>query len=133
MDYKLVCLVLIVIISCKSGGVPGNVLPVDEMKVVMWDVLQADEYANYAVTKDSSKNVKQETLRLYSKVFALHKISGDDFGRSYKYYREHPAMEKLLLDSIQVYGNKMREANYQRVKFELPIVKPVIRDSALKY
>ncbi len=101
------------------------------MKAVMWDVIQADEFANLSIAKDSSKNLKQEILKLYSKVFAMHKISNEDFERSYYYYRQHPDKEKELLDSIQTYGNKMREANYVRPKLTLPDL-PVIRDTTIK-
>ena len=96
----------------------------------MWDMIQADEYASFYIVKDSTKNLKQETLKLYSKVFSLHKVSSDDFGRSYDYYKGNPAMEKELLDSLQTYGNKMRETNFQKHRLTLP-VQP-IADTTLK-
>ena len=101
------------------------------MKTVMWDVIQADEFANLLFAKDSTKNLKQETLKLYSKVFAMYKISNEDFERSYYYYRQHPVKEKELLDSLQTYGNKMREANYLRPQLKLPDL-PVLRDTTIK-
>ncbi len=101
------------------------------MKAVMWDVIQADEFANLSIAKDSTKNLKQETLKLYSKVFAMHKISNEEFERSYYYYRQHPIKEKELLDSLQNYGNKMREANYLRPQLKPPHL-PVFQDTTIK-
>jgi Domain of unknown function (DUF4296) len=131
MLNKWISLLIIFFVSCNSSGVPGGVMPVNTMKAVMWDVIQADEFANLSIAKDSSKNLKQETLKLYSKVFDMHKISNEDFERSYYYYREHPDKEKELLDSLQTYGNKMREANYLRPKLTLPDLS-VIRDTTIK-
>jgi Domain of unknown function (DUF4296) len=131
MLNKWISLLIIFFVSCNSSGVPGGVMPVNTMKAVMWDVIQADEFANLSIAKDSTKNLKQETLKLYSKVFDMHKISNEDFERSYYYYREHPDKEKELLDSLQTYGNKMREANYLRPKLTLPDL-PVIRDTTIK-
>lgn len=132
MAYKWLVLIVLFFISCKSeSDVPDNILPVNEMKVVMWNIIQADEYANLSIAPDSSKNLKQETLKLYSKVFYQHKISSDDFGRSYNYYKQHPAIEKALLDSIQAYGSKMKEASYQKVRLALPLPSVPV-DTSLK-
>ncbi|MES2776134.1 MAG: DUF4296 domain-containing protein [Bacteroidota bacterium] len=133
MLHKCLVAVLLFFISCGSkSDVPGNVLPVDEMKIVMWSMIEAGEYANYTFTKDSTKTLEQQTLKLYSKVFALHKISSEEFGRSYNYYKKHPVMEKKLLDSLQVYGNKMRESMYQRPRLELPVLPAVPADTTIK-
>ncbi len=133
MAHKSLGIVFLFLISCGSkSDVPGNVLPVDEMKVIMWSMIEAGEYANFSFTKDSTKTLEQQTIKLYSKVFALHKISSEEFGRSYNYYKKHPAMEKVLLDSLQVYGNKMRETNYQRPRLELPMLPPAPADTTIK-
>lgn len=126
-----IVLILFFFISCKPGSdVPGGVLPVNEMKLVMWDMIQADEMVNYNAIRDTTINRQQESLKLYGKVFHLHKITEADYGKSYEYYRLHPEMEKELLDSLQSYGNKMREVNYQKMSLELP--PPPLADTALK-
>jgi len=130
MVYKSLCFFIVFFIACKSPETPRNVLPVNEMKQVLWDIIQADEYANLFTLKDSTKNLKEETLKLYSKVFFLHNISADDFGKSYEFYKTHPVMEKKLLDSLQAYGNKTKEANYQKPRLSLPALP--VNDTSLK-
>jgi len=111
------------IFSCKSANsVPSGVLPVNSMKEVMWDVMMADEYVNLMYAKDSTLNVKKETLKLYSKVFALHDVSSEEFGNSYVFYKKNTNMEKILLDSLQVYGAKTRENYNMKIPFELQIM-----------
>ena len=124
--YKYFCIILacFVIVSCRSADhVPSDVLPVNTMKKVMWDVLMVDEYANLLYTKDSTLNVKATTLKLYSKVFSLHEISAEEFGKSFSFYKSNPDLEKALMDSLQVYGTKTREEYNLKIPFELPVMR----------
>ena len=99
-------LIASILIACSGHNKP---LPIQKMKVVMWDVVNADEWMKFASIKDSTIAIKKENIALYNKIFALHKITKDEFYSSYNYYENHPNEMKILLDSISAYGIKKRD------------------------
>ncbi|MBC7933990.1 MAG: DUF4296 domain-containing protein [Rhizobacter sp.] len=74
----------------------------EKMQAVYWDYLRADVYANEFIRRDSSKNTELENARLQLQVFKLHKITREEFYRSYEYYLEHRGMMKDMLDTMLV-------------------------------
>jgi Domain of unknown function (DUF4296) len=94
------------ITACNSNK---KVLPIQQMKVVMWDIITTDEWMKLSATKDSSILLKKENISLYNKIFGLHKISKDEFYNSYEYYQAHPNEMKILLDSVAAFGIKKRD------------------------
>lgn len=75
----------------------------------MWDVLQADEMAEYYSLKDSTFRGLTKHVDYYQKVFAIHKITKDDFTKSLSYYENHPAALKTILDSVQKFGERLQK------------------------
>jgi hypothetical protein len=111
------CCLIFLLVSCGSKKVPeGKVLSTDKMQAVMWDILQAEAYTDLYLKKDSSKNIFLQNAALQKKVFLLHKISKEDFYKSYDYYSNHSAEMRILLDSISVKAernrSKMMEQKY---------------------
>jgi Domain of unknown function (DUF4296) len=95
-------------------SVPSGILPRDKMENVLWDMIQADQYAA-VLTKDSAAHIadlKTERLRLYDQVFRMHDVSRDKFRKSYQYYSDHPELSQDLFDSLLVRGNKLRSEEY---------------------
>ena len=90
-----------VIIACSEGKVPKNVLSQQKMEAVLWDVLLADQTAEYYIQKDSSINALEKHAGLYQQLFQIHKISKEDFKRSLQFYEGHPQLLKPVLDSLQ--------------------------------
>lgn len=76
----------------------------------MWDVINADEWMKAASIKDSTVIAKKQNIALYNKIFALHKITKQQFYDSYNYYQTHPNEMKMLLDSVAAYGIKKRDS-----------------------
>jgi hypothetical protein len=99
-------------IGCSGNKVPKNVLPQKKMEAVLWDVLLADQTAEYYIQKDSSINALQKHVGLYQQLFQIHKISKEDFKRSLQFYESHPQLLKPVLDSLQ----KRSERSIQNVK-----------------
>jgi Domain of unknown function (DUF4296) len=88
--------------ACSSrSSVPKGILPVPKMQAVMWDMLRADELANYNSVKDSTYRKMDRHTQLYQVIFNVHKISKDEFARSLHYYEDHPEMLSIVLDSLQ--------------------------------
>lgn len=115
-NFFIACLVSSLIYACADKDkLPKGVLPKQQMREVMWDMIRAGEFLNgFVFNKDSSLNKIAESEKWYEKIYQLHKISKAEFEKSYAYYNGRPALMKEILDSLakrQVY------------------VKPVVRDS----
>jgi hypothetical protein len=119
-------LFFVCIFSCKSP-MPKDVMAPKRMQSVLWDVMQADEMAEYYSAKDSSFRNLSKHVDYYQKVFAIYKISKDDFTRSLTYYEDHPAILKTILDSLQSFGERLKRRDSLN-KSKIPLV----IDSTLK-
>lgn len=101
---------LVLVFSCKSS-VPKDVFAPKKMQAVLWDVMQADEMAEYYSAKDSTYRNLSKHSEYYRQVFAIHKISKEDFSRSLSYYEEHPSRLKPILDSLKTFSERLQTAD----------------------
>ncbi|MEN9569549.1 MAG: hypothetical protein RL172_780 [Bacteroidota bacterium] len=123
MTKTVVCIFgawLLLATSCSSDK--GKVLSPQKMEVVMWDFLQADTYTEFYLKKDSSINATLKNAALQQKVFELHKISKEDFYKSYQYYNNKPEEMRMILDSVSAKAERKRSMMMER-KYSNP--KPV--------
>jgi hypothetical protein len=81
--------------------VPGNIISIETMHLVLWDVIKADEYIIYQSSKDSSLQKEAETIKLYKRILNSYKITEEGFRKSLNYYQKNPDLLKIVLDSIQ--------------------------------
>ena len=110
--------------SCNSPKPgKGGVLSYDQMKSLMWDMTQADEYAAVYIKRDSTLNLQAETNRLYAKIFELHKTDSARFFSSFSYYKTHPDDYKILLDSLYALANRERENRFYINTIKAPVGK----------
>jgi hypothetical protein len=101
--------IIVLIAGCKGpSSVPGNVLGYNDMKEIMWDMVQTDEFVTVYV-HGTPQNIKDENLALYQKVFALHKITNNEFTKSYGFYKTHPIQQKILMDSLMQFSTRLRQ------------------------
>lgn len=103
MKRSLLLLFIIFFVSgCKSkNSIPGGVLSQKKMQLVLWDMMRADQFlADYVLNKDTSLNKTTESLKQYEQIFAIHKVSKDEFRRSFSFYQNHPVLFKAIMDSI---------------------------------
>ena len=125
----LLCIVLIVGCSEKDS-IPSGVLGKEEMGSILWDMMQADQYASSYLIKDTAKvNLKMETLKLYEEVFRLHKTTREEFRKSFQFYQDHPDITRVLFDSLIARGNRMRSESYTHSSApppSVPAVKPAV-------
>ncbi|HWI91933.1 MAG TPA: DUF4296 domain-containing protein [Flavisolibacter sp.] len=120
-----ILVIVILIFSCKLS-VPKDVLPPKKMQAVLWDVMQADEIAEYYSVKDSTFHSLPKHAEYYQKVFSMHKITKEDFKKSLAYYESHPVVFKAVLDSLKSFGEKIQRAD------SLKTSKSPVIDSATK-
>lgn len=97
--------------ACSSSEKkPAALLPKEKMEKVLWDMVLADRFSSQYLLKDSLKmDVKAETFKLYEEVFAINKVSREQFISSYKYYLNHPRVLKVMFDSVSSRANRERK------------------------
>jgi hypothetical protein len=98
-------LLVLMLFACSPGKQQKYLEP-DKMKLVMWDLIKAGELYTHKLVSDSLIRKSREETRLYAQVFAIHGITKNYFFDSYRYYEAHPATFKILIDSIEAYGNR---------------------------
>lgn len=114
---------VIILMSCLAGctdkeALPSGILKKEKMQAVLWDMIQAESYTTLFITKDSLKNAPVENVRLQQKIFAIHKISKEEFYNSYDYYTAHAEIMRAVFDSITVKGDREK---YKRLYNNIPI------------
>ena len=117
MKVVVFMLMTSILFGCtNTTKVPDDILSKTKMEVVLWDIIQAERFSSLYLLKDSAKrNVQLEKFKLYHQVFALHKVSKDDFIKSYKYYLGRPDMAKIIVDSMAAKAERKREDSYKAV------------------
>lgn len=76
-------------------------LPPDKMEALLWDMMRADKFlADYVLNKDTTKKIDSESVKLYQQIFAIHQVTGDQFQKSFAYYKEHPEQLQAIMDSL---------------------------------
>jgi hypothetical protein len=108
LSFLLACCLLF---ACSSGDIPKNVLPPQKMNDVLWDILQADELASLQIQKDSSLTLTTHTGQYYQNIFALHKITREQFEHSLRFYQNHPPLFKPIVESLH-------RRKYERAEIE---------------
>jgi len=99
--------------ACNGNG-KEQLLNINQMKVIVWDMLKADELYTIQQAKDSTLRIQKKNLVYYEKIFAYHKISQSTFYKSFTYYEAHPLEMKELLDSIEQYATRERNRSFMR-------------------
>ncbi len=88
--------------SCQNAAkVPKDILPVDKMHRVLWDMLRADELANQRTTTDTLSRPIFDRKELYRQVFQVHQVTSDNFKKSLQFYQNRPELLQIILDSLQ--------------------------------
>jgi len=88
--------------SCGGKDkVPDGVLPKQEMREVMWDMIRASEFLQmYVFAKDSTIDKVAENQKWHDKIYQIHKTDKATFERSFAYYKAHPFLMKEMLDTL---------------------------------
>jgi Domain of unknown function (DUF4296) len=98
----LIFLFILSFAGCKSRDkIPKNILPQSEMETVLWDMIRADKFlTDFILIKDTSLNKDTASINLYQQIFRIHHISKEKFQQSFAFYRAHPDLLKVILDSL---------------------------------
>lgn len=87
----------------------------EQMKLLLWDLSRAEAFQMYYLNKDTTIKKEKIADTLYGKVFALHKVSSEAFFSSLEEYKKDPVRFKILMDSVNAYGNRLRDQGFSDV------------------
>jgi len=113
---KSIVWLLFISAACNPGDkiIPKDILPVDTMKVIVWDLTQAGAYASYL--KDTDTSIKKINTVYLAQALKLYKLSKQDFFKSFNFYQAHPVLNKVLFDSVYAYAQRQRNELYKRLR-----------------
>ena len=112
--FLFISLIILAVGCIQDKKIPKDVLPQNEMRKVMWDLMRADAYVSAFIMKDSSKNQKTESAILYEKIFDIHSTTQETFKKSLLFYQNRPDLFKAISDSLRSDERKAQE--YQDLK-----------------
>jgi hypothetical protein len=125
------------LVSCGgSNSVPDSVIQPEKMETLLFDMLRADQFlADYVFPLDSTVSKPKESVALYNKIFEIHGVTADQFKKSFGYYSDHPALLRIVMDSINksaTYKASLAGKDSLAGKTSDSIKIPVTKDSLLK-
>ena len=110
MRFFLFIILIISNLACVRGNkIPKDVIPQNQMRKVMWDLMRADAYVTDFIMKDSSRDKKAESAKLYEKVFDIHFTTRETFKKSLAFYQSRPDLFKAISDSLRVDEKKSQQ------------------------
>ncbi len=116
MKWLLIPVLIFFSTACQSPNeIPNDIMGIDTMKVIVWDMAHAGALAQNQYKKDTPA-IKQKTIEFYQQVFTIHGITKDEFYKSNRYYMEHPDKHKILMDSVNAYANNRRGNMYKKLE-----------------
>jgi hypothetical protein len=109
MKIYFFLLVVLFVLSCKDENkIPKDVIAKNRMQELLWDMSRADAFlTNFAGKNDTTFNRAKETVALYKQVFQVHQTTREEFKKSLEWYQQHPAVMKIILDTLQTRQSKI--------------------------
>ena len=108
MRVFITLLLVSLLAACKDRSVSAGVLPEEKMEKVLWELLQADEWAFHLHPLDTAAR-KRAALQHYAEIYRMNGIDAKTFRESYNYYSERPTILSPVLDSIRNKANQPPE------------------------
>ncbi len=104
--------------SCGMGNsTPKNLIEFDKFKIVVWQLMKADDYYVRKAVLDSTWRLNKTNIDLYKKVFDLNKVTMKDFYGTLEYYEKRPLLFQELMDSVESVSKK------EKIISKVPLVK----------
>jgi len=96
---KIFIILCLFILSCQDKEQPKNMVPFDKMKVVLYQLMKADEYYTRSVSVDTAMQLEKRNIQFYKQIFELNKVDRNDFYATLTYLQKRPIEFKELMDS----------------------------------
>ena len=102
----------LLIISCSPSRKEATTIELDKMKLVVWQLMKADEFYIRSSAADSSVIRNKKNVQYYQQIFDLYKIDRVQFYKDIEFYESHPIEFKILMDSV----NELSKREKNRIK-----------------
>ncbi|HEY5967557.1 MAG TPA: DUF4296 domain-containing protein [Chitinophagaceae bacterium] len=110
MRFFLFIILIISNFACiRDNKVPKDVIPQNQMRKIMWDLMRADAYVTDFIMKDSTRDKKAESAKLYEEIFDIHSTTREIFKKSLVFYQSRPDLFKSISDSLRVDEKKSQQ------------------------
>ena len=110
MKFAPFIILVILLFGCiKDNKIPKDVIPQNQMRKIMWDLMRADAYVTDFVMKDSTRDKKIESTKLYEKIFDIHGVTREAFKKSLAFYQSRPDLFKAISDSLRIDEKKSQQ------------------------
>lgn len=108
MRYVSYIIIILCLTSCQNST-SKDVIALDDMKKIMWDLSVSDELRLYRLQMDTIPIDKDTTYKSqYAAIFYHHQVTVERFYASLKHYKKDPLVFKRLIDSVSTYGNRIK-------------------------
>ena len=110
MRFFLFIILIISNFACiRDNKIPKDVMPQNQMRKIIWDLMRADAYVTDFVMKDSTLDKKAESAKLYEKIFDIHTTTQEAFKKSLAFYQSRPDLFKVISDSLRIDEKKSQQ------------------------
>ena len=99
----------LVVLGCSNKDNKAKTIPMDKMKVVVWQLMNADEHYARVSLVDSSWRASKKNVQLYQQIFDLNKIDRVAFYQQIDYLKTHPEEFKILIDSVAEFSKREKK------------------------
>lgn len=105
--------IIVLMISCTDRSkIPGDILQDEQWKLVLWDMIQAERFAQQFIKDSTEAGREIQKFDLYERVFAIHDITREEFIASAKFYLGRPDLTATVFDSLAAYGDRLKTQSY---------------------
>ena len=124
MRFFLLIILIISNFGCiRDNKVPKDVIPQNQMRKIMWDLMRADAYVTDFIMKDSTCDKKVESIKLYEKIFSIHSTTRETFKKSLAFYQSRPDLFKAINDSLRIDEKKSQDPDEKKPQIDTPLRK----------
>jgi len=99
--------------SCKLLETKKPQLDINKMKIIVWQLMQADEYYTKASLLDSTWKLSKKNVQMYQQIFNLNKVDRIEFYNTINYLERHPIEFKQLMDSVSEVSKREKRTQFQ--------------------
>lgn len=98
----LFVLLLVFVLACSSkNAVPSNIIPPNKMQGILWDMFKVGNFVtSYQLPADTTLQRNKEQIKWYNRVLHIHQVTEAQFKSSMQYYKDHPAILAIIMDSL---------------------------------
>ncbi len=90
----------VLLLACGDKSSSGNAIPIDKMKVVVLQLMKADEHFTRVSLVDSTWRLQKKNVEFYQQIFDLNKVDRVQFYKQIEYLQKRPVEFKVLMDSV---------------------------------